>query len=188
MGEYAVRKSDRAEIKIGTCESMYYLRYDDRGKVSKQQGSLDAATTHDLFWRLPFPDEDSVKIGEYAEHDRGLRLWKQEEGQQYAEAFQDESTTTNPGTIQLTHESGLLVNVNCYHGVKLPEGGKDVKMCWNGKSWSFELAFIKNTKDGIKPIVKCRHCRSMWRYEWQEVLPFVNGEIKARLEKYAEDC
>ena len=33
MGEYARRKSDNESIKIGTCESMYYLRYEDRDKV-----------------------------------------------------------------------------------------------------------------------------------------------------------
>jgi hypothetical protein len=33
MGEYATRKSDNEYIKIGTCESMYYLRFDDINQV-----------------------------------------------------------------------------------------------------------------------------------------------------------
>ncbi len=30
MGEYAKRASDGVEVKIGTCEAMYYLRFEDR--------------------------------------------------------------------------------------------------------------------------------------------------------------
>jgi ferredoxin hydrogenase len=34
MGEYAKRKSDGLEVKIGTCASMYYLRYEQRNEVN----------------------------------------------------------------------------------------------------------------------------------------------------------
>lgn len=63
MGEYATRKSDEAEVKIGTCEDMYYLRYEDRDKVRQLPNSLNAANELNLRWRLPFPDEDSTRIG-----------------------------------------------------------------------------------------------------------------------------
>ena len=33
MGEYARRKTDGEKIKIGTCESMYYCRYEQIGEV-----------------------------------------------------------------------------------------------------------------------------------------------------------
>jgi hypothetical protein len=65
MGEYAKRKSDNEIVKIGTENSMYYLRYEDRDQMTKEPGSLDFATTLNLFWRLPFPDEDDIKPGEY---------------------------------------------------------------------------------------------------------------------------
>ena len=39
MGEYAIRKSDNDCIKIGTCEDMYYLRYEDQDKVTPDSGS-----------------------------------------------------------------------------------------------------------------------------------------------------
>ena len=188
MGEYAKRKSDGQEVKIGTCESMYYLRYEDRDAVGALPGNIKPSTTKGLFWRLPFPDEDSIRIGEYPEYNRGYRLWKQEEGQQYAEDFKDEETVKYPGTIQLTHESGLLINVKCYHGVKLPDGSDDIKAHWNGKSWSLELRAIKNTEDGIKPIVHCRHCGNMWSYDWEDVMPYINGEMKKRLSVYTHEA
>ncbi len=34
MGEYAKRLSDGTEIKIGTCEEMLYLRFEDRQGLS----------------------------------------------------------------------------------------------------------------------------------------------------------
>lgn len=184
MGEYAVRKSDNVEIKIGMCESMYYLRYEDRNKVAKLPNSVDPSRETGLFWRLPFQDEDNVQIGEYKDHSRGERLYKKD-GDYYTD-FSDKETIDSSGTIQLTHPSGLLINVPCYHGEKLPEG-KDIKTFWNGKSWSYELAHIKNMPEGkVLPVVKCRHCECMWRYSWDEIMPYIHGEMKKRLEKYAE--
>jgi len=65
MGEYAYRKEDNAHIKIGTCESMYYIRYEDRNKVKKDEFSLDCSKETGLYWRLPFTDEDGIKPGDY---------------------------------------------------------------------------------------------------------------------------
>jgi len=183
MGEYAVRNSDGEQVKIGTCESMYYLRYEDRAKVSRLENSLDASTETNLFWRLPYPDEDNVQIGNYEVYNRGERLCRGE-GDCCVD-FSDPSTIESPGAVQLTHPSGLLVSVPCYHGEKLPEGN-EIKAHWNGKSWSYELAFVKNLEDGtVWPVVHCRHCGRMWRYEWSEILPYLHGKIKERLAKHA---
>lgn len=180
MGEYAIRKSDGVEVKIGTCEDMYYLRYEDRFKVRKLENSLDASHELNLRWRLPFPDEDHVRIGEYDDFTRGARLCNeadQELGIPYKE---------DVGTIQLTHKSGLLLNVPCYHGRELPEVSAPMKAFWNGKSWALELYQIKNTTDGIKPIVRCRFCDHAWRFEWEDVLKHViDTELQARLREYA---
>ncbi len=183
MGEYAVRKSDGTEIKIGTCEMMYYIRYEDRAKVSYLPGNVNTSTEDGLFWRLPFPDEDSTQPGEYEAHNRGERLYKKE-GDYYTDMTEPE-IAEQPGTIQLTHPSGLLVNVPCHHGEKLPNCG-DAKVFWNGKSWSLELVHVKNMGGKVYPIVNCRHCGKMWRFDWEDVLPYVHGEMKKRLEKYAE--
>lgn len=170
MGEYAKRKSDGQEVKIGTCEDMLYLRYEDREKVSKLPNSLDPVREAGVLrFRLPFPDEDEIPIGEYKDPFRGMRLYRQcGVGQSsYCEDFKDESTIKQPGGFQLRHECGLLVNVPCYHGLKLPEGNADFRPFWNGKGWFFELTQLApRTIDGIfqvLPIVKCRHCREIWR-------------------------
>ena len=60
MGEYAIRKSDREPIKIGTCEDMYYLRFEDQAKVTP-----DECSEFGYRWRIPFPDEDHILPGDY---------------------------------------------------------------------------------------------------------------------------
>jgi hypothetical protein len=186
MGEYAIRKSDKAEIKIGTCESMYYLRLEDKNKVNPMNGS-----SFGHYWRLPLPEEDSILPGDYKEYNKAYRLYRKVKsntmtGQDYCEDFTDPDTIKEPGTMQFHNNSGLLVNVKCYHGEKLPENSNDVSFCWNGKGWFLELAYLRTDGDDVFPIVKCRHCDKMWRYDWNDVLPYVqDNELKLRLNKYA---
>jgi hypothetical protein len=181
MGEYAIRKRDGQEIKIGTCERMYYLRYEDRQKVRHLHGNVNAATDLNLFWRLPFPDEDHILPGNYDNYNRGWRLWKKDEQGHCYDYSEPELAESQSSIIQLRHESGLLINVPCHHGEKLPELG-NAKAFWNDKSWSYELVAVKNTAEGVFPIFTCRHCRSLWRGTWEEILPYVaDKELHARL-------
>jgi len=195
MGEYARIGSNR--IKIGTCETMYYLRFEDRAKVEPEANSINPGTCANLFWRLPFADEDGNGPGNYKDHNRGLRLYrilKDTENPfppERVEDFEDRETISDPGIIQLSHQaSGLLLNVPCYHGLGLPPVQKPMQAFWNGKGHSFELAHVKNHEGrGLMPIVRCRHCSHMWRYEWSAVLPYVQDpEMLARLTGYAAQC
>ncbi len=175
MGEYAIRKYDDIEIKMGTCENMYYIRYEDRNKVYAIEGNINPADTLNLRWRLPFPDEDNIIPGEYKEYNRAVRLCDKTGGD-----FKFNDSIKFPGIIQLKHPSGLLVNVNCYHGEKLPKDTNDTKYHWNGKSWSWELVFIKNTEHGIKPIIHCRHCNKSWQCEWVDIIAYIPRELEKR--------
>lgn len=184
MGEYAKRKSDGAHIKIGTCESMYYLRLEDKNKVTPDSGS-----DFGYYWRLPFPDEDGVLPGDYQDYNRGLRLYKTEKvnGSEYCKDYENEDFCNEyPGTIQLYHkEAGLLVNLPCHHGHKLPEG---VNAHWNGKGYSLELAHIRTAPEGIFPIIRCRHCNHMWRTSWEDVWDYIPANMQSRLAKYREEA
>ncbi len=183
MGEFAVRKSDRERVKIGTCESMYFLRWDDIDKVEPPCDLREPG----LSFRLPFPDEDDQQPGEYEHYERGYRLLPyQDEG--HTIAFEPAGTIDHPGFIQLHHPSGLLLSATCYHGLQLPEGSKDLRPCWNGKDpHVWELVRIKNHPgDGLLPLIQCRHCRQLFRSSWAEVLPHVRDqELRDRLTAYA---
>lgn len=188
MGEYATRKSDGERVKIGTCENMYYLRYEDRGKVKKEPNNLDPNKEKGLFWRLPFPDEDDVKIGEYEDYNRGYGLWKpiyNALGKQIShEDFTLDDMAVEPGSIQLKHECGVLLSIPCHHGTKLPDAPDGWRIGWNGKSPHLELTSVKNNEDEIRFVVRCRFCEDMWSFTWADIKEFVHGEMKERLESY----
>lgn len=179
MGEFATRTSDGKRVKIGTCEMMYYLRYDDRDMVQHEEGNVDAARAVNLFWRLPFPDEDNDPIGQYRVYNRGLLL----------PGFEPAETSEDTGIMQATHEAGLLINIKCYHGIKLPESSSEVQFHFNGKDPdAFELAFIKNTAVGIRYTVRCKWCDRMWSYDFQDIEKHIQpGELKDRLRRYSEE-
>jgi hypothetical protein len=194
MGEYAIRKSDEQEIKIGTCEDMYYLRFEDRFKVRALSGNVNPATdASGLRFRLPFPDEDNVIPGEYEEYNRSVPLVRHSSFG--SDRFTDDSIASDAGIIQLTHPSGLLVNVPCYHGVKLPDVGKDCKVFWNGKGYSlalYQLRPIRVANDSgveryqVFPVVHCIHCGHAWRYTWADIADYLPKDMRARLQPYID--
>lgn len=64
MGEYArVIGSPGGEVKIGTCENMYYLRWDQRHRVDYDYGIK--AGTCEFRFRFPWPDEDDIEPGDF---------------------------------------------------------------------------------------------------------------------------
>lgn len=181
------------QVKIGTCECMYYLRWEDRGRVDPLPSNLNPAATPGLFFRLPFPDEDGIGPGSYPKHNRGYRLGRHEgEGvyRHWVDWYPDDADEMEPGTLQLRHPSGLLVNVPCHHGVKLPETAPGTSAHWNGKSHSLELCFVKHVGGGVlRPTYHCRHCGDMWSTDWESILPFcgLDSEMARRLNDYASE-
>jgi hypothetical protein len=184
MGELATRKSDRQRIKIGTCESMYYLRWDDIDRVEIDYDLREPG----LSFRLPFPDEDDQLPGQYEAYNRGYRLLPYEDDG-HTMAFEAGDTIAHPGIIQLHHSaSGLLVNASCFHGLRLPEGSDELQTHWNGKDpYVWELIRVKNHPGaGLLPLISCRHCGSLFRSDWASVLPHVADQtLRDRLTAYA---
>jgi len=77
MGEYARRTSDDQIIKIGTCQSMTNLRADQLGQVAHVANSLDPsspAVAPHLRFRFPYPDEDGVEPGAFADFAREVTV------------------------------------------------------------------------------------------------------------------
>lgn len=170
------------QIKVGTCESFYDMRHSDLNKVT----GFPIHNAVGVRFRLPWPDEDHLSPGQYGEF-RGLRLFQAQGDGRYIDYSPEGLAEAESGSIQFTHESGLLFSVPCHHGYKLPDLGSNVKVHWNGKSHSLELIAVKVLKDGqLAPIIWCRHCKSMWRSDWDDVMPFICDPImKQRLSLYA---
>ena len=203
MGEYAYT-ADQGTVKVGTCNTMYYLRYEDRHLTRPVTVfDFDPAAHFDLFWRLPFPDEDDLGTAKHStidtpcEYDRGVPLYRRTEDHG-VEYYTDSDLINQPGRIQLTHPSGLLVLTACYHGLRLPTEGGEFSASWNGYRHSLELKHIKNDQDGkLLPVVGCKHCLQLWTLRdepsdppgaaWKKILDYVehDAELHRRLSEYA---
>src|SRR3990172_10222248 len=72
MGEYATFNGH--EVKIGTMEDMYSLRFDQRHQVQALSGNVDPNRDDEaqmLRFRFPWPDEDDIEPGSGKFHDKG---------------------------------------------------------------------------------------------------------------------
>lgn len=110
MSENARRKSDGQDIKIGTCESMYYIRFSQRGDVDYGWPALsdDKEKLDPFLYRFPDPREDGTLPGEYESAWGGVKLsipgfWGTLEG-------------VDHGCIQATAREGYLFNLPCPEG------------------------------------------------------------------------
>ena len=187
MGEYAIRKSDNKSIKIGT-RSMLYLRYEDRDKVTCEEGNLRLDATSSSW-------EDDMKPGEY----ESLLPWQGSRSFSWAPSVGDNgveeiifykpkpSFADSPGFLQIKRDSGLLLGLNCYHGERLPEVTGDVRSAhWNGRSTHWNLVCLRETDEGLLPVVQCAICGDYFRETWAGVLPFIrDNELRLRLQSYA---
>lgn len=73
MGEYAIYQG--REVKIGTCENLYHLRWEQAHLVTPAAHSLDPIAERAVVrFRFPWPDEDGQEPGELGRGDpfRGL--------------------------------------------------------------------------------------------------------------------
>jgi len=178
MGEYAIRNSDKERVKIGVCEAMMYLRYTDKDKVTLDESSFGH------YWRLPWPDENHILPGDYENPERCELLINHADGKR-AE-FNCPELADDPGTIQLTNkDAGLLVNLPCHHGEKLPSLSDGAKVFFNGRSTHYALRYIRSTDEGaFYPVITCRHCGKMWRSDWQTIKNFIPESLWRALQSY----
>ncbi|MCK7559395.1 hypothetical protein MKQ70_32275 [Chitinophaga sedimenti] len=79
MGEYVNYKG--RPVKIGTCELLYYVSYQrykeeyGYGRLKWEEGNAFPASylaPNVFVFRFPFPDEDNVRFGQVAAHNRTI--------------------------------------------------------------------------------------------------------------------
>ena len=151
MGEYATRRDTGEEVKIGTCESMYYLRADHAGDVIALPGNVDPlADAVELRFRFPFPDEDRTAPGEFTgDYRRTYRV-------DLAEPIPFEHYT-----LQFSAPNGYLVSLPCPEGLPdytLPEG---IKVHRNGYGGSIGITAQGWRGHGLAVILRCHGCGAM---------------------------
>lgn len=183
MGEYAIRKKDGNRIKIGTCESMYYARYEQVKDITYDYFS------YNLFWRIPTPDEDDIEVGDY---ENWSPIGSSDSSVPYHLMIDDEGfdkktidyMLKSDGITQLKDERmGLLINVHCPHGLPIynlraenkNSNGLIQDFFYNGLRSPLYLSYLKNTEHNLRVVVSCRCCQSMWSFTFDEIEPAIKS-------------
>ena len=177
MGEYAKRKIDGVDIKIGTCEDMFNCRYDQISEV------IYPYMSDNLYWRIPTPDEDGIKPGDF-NHSLLLRdiytPWKIKiDASRFSE--EDKTGMKQQGSFQLREpKMGLLVNIRCPHGFPMEQfkqnkEGDIISMGYNGHQDTLYLKGLKNEPSEMKVLVECSACRSMWSFSFNDIEPMIES-------------
>lgn len=177
MGEYAMRISDRTEIKIGTCEQMYYLRADQVHLVEGLRGSVDPRQreqAEQIRFRFPFPQEDRTLPGDFDDYDYGLGLYgiePPEDIDHYSVQF----------TRNYPQSGGVILSIPCPRG---KEGKANlVKVSYNGYNGPVHIHSQRLVDGKLVLILRCGDCGALYRVPTlDEAKPVLDV-----LEKYAAD-
>lgn len=175
MGEYAKRIKDGANVKIGTCEALYYLRWEQRNEVVY---NFTPQGKHiEWLWRIPSMLEDGIlpgdfeyggllQKGEYIPYCLSLKPFDKETSDALAQTV---------GLVQQRVEKlGMLINMPCYHGLKLPEA-EGFGFFWNGKREAIHLCYLINKEHELEVGIKCNACGKMWSAPFPELQPFIKS-------------
>lgn len=173
MGEYAIRKTDGVEIKIGTCEQMYYLRADQVGQIlpvlhSVNPQSVDHAGS--IRFRFPFPQEDGNKPGDFNDYDYGLGLY----GVEPPEGIDHYSCHFS--------NKGLMLSIPC---PRSKEGkASNLKVGYNGYSGPVHIHSQRLVDGKLVLVLRCGDCGALYRVptleEAQPVLFVLEEQAKSR--------
>lgn len=159
MGEYASYAGE--QIKIGTCENLYYLRADQAAMVTPNP----VREAGDVYrFRFPWPDEDGATPGSYDVYDRGLTLWGMP-----APTDDDHEH----GTVQFRADNGYLCSLPCPEGPDVPA---DLTIHRNGYGGAISLVQQAWRGGQLVPILKCNGCGYRWNYPTLEhALPILKA-------------
>lgn len=183
MGEYA--KFNGESIKIGTCEDMYYLRYDQRGLVIHESGNVDVTdreTVPHLRFRFPFPEEDAVMPGGFRDHSYGVRVPASFPMPEGVEHYQ----------VQFSAPNGYLLSVPCpeSEGWKRDGGTKHnektgLRIHLNGYGGAAKVVQQKLVDGQLWTVCECSGCGAKWRLDAEQGLTLAIAflEESQRLEK-----
>jgi hypothetical protein len=164
MGEYA--KYNGKEIKIGTCENMYYLRADQRVKIQPLPGNVNPARDKEarqLRFRFPWPDEDQIEPGDFEDYERYIVIPKAD--------IPDE---VDHGSLQFTNPAGYLVSLPCPESkdatrirILLDDNiRKPITIGRNAYPGKVKLVQQRLLEDGrLVPVFQCNGCGHKWRLE-----------------------
>ena len=191
MGEYIRYKGE--EVKIGTCEQMYYTSFDNFIKhlpdMKQQSGNLspEAYLQESNFWRLPFPDEKNLPFGNInGDFDRCLSLYIARDNYE-ALKMTGHKTFYLPVMPAKFTGHGFNISIPCPYS----EDFKNIKTSTNTDKGFFissryqygllNLIYQKNEDGKLLPVVQCPYCKSLWTLDTkQDLVNLIKGNRKTQ--------
>lgn len=159
MGEYATY--GQQQIKIGTCEDMYYLRADQASSVrASRSGETDPIRCADAIrFRFPFPDEDHVSPGSFDNYGRAVAV----------HGVQPPDEVEHYG-VQFRADAGYLVSLPCPEGAKGATPGLSteidgLRVHRNGFGGAVRIVQHRVVNGHLALICQCGGCGAKWRLE-----------------------
>lgn len=174
MGEYVHYEGDSA--KIGTCEDLYYVTYDDlvtmidRGATTSP-GNLPPREylKNGFRFRFPFPDEDALGVGKWEaeQFDRGLMVPIPKDLLGYNE-HEDRWVGIRPKGEKYAYN--INVKVTCPMS---PEADpKDYHVGATNQRY-VQIVQQKPVDGCLWLVLRCPYCETMWRVPPDEGKAFV---------------
>lgn len=160
MGEYATFKGE--QIKIGTCEDMYYLRADQARLVSvnRSHGDTDVIGCADAIrFRFPFPDEDHIEPGAFENYGRAVAV----HGVQVPDGVEHYN-------VQFSAQAGYLLSIPCPEGADgctpgLQTEVNGMRVARNGFGGAVRIVQQRVRNGKLVTVCACGGCGTKWRLE-----------------------
>ena len=160
MGEYL--NFDGEDVKIGTCENLYYLRYDflkdnlDRFKAGDQEPK--SYLSDGSRFRFPFPEEDTQQPFHYEKFDKGLTVPVDRKD------FEIEHSTVT-AHIQ-ANGGGYGIN----YFIPCPGLNRELEIEHSNISERFPLDIVqlKPVGEEVWLVVRCGYCGVRVRFDYKE--------------------
>ena len=167
MGEYAMYRGE--QVKIGTCEQMYYLRADQAHLVTPiVPGNVDPVKDREhLRFRFPFPDEDNIEPGDFGDFDRSANL----------DVLCPEGVDHD--SIQFQASPGYLVSLPCPESADGRNAANLLGLTFHRNGWPGGNTGIHSQRvvgDRLVTICKCVGCGALYRLPTAEdAIPYIEA-------------
>ena len=162
MGEYA--KLGRDKIKIGTCENLYYLRYDQRHQITPEPGNVDPTDQRQvehLRFRFPFPFEDGKEPGTFEDYNLGYTV---PGGYRLPDDYESH------GSVQFSAHAGYLCSLPCPESKAGREFQEHTRIHRNGFPGAVAVCMQRMVDGELRTIVRCNGCGTMWQLPHAEAI------------------
>jgi hypothetical protein len=174
MGEYAKFKGH--QIKIGTCEDLYYLRADQGHLVDAQRGNVNPRAADDrrvIRFRFPWPDEDHVEPGAFEAYDRAVGVY----GVQPPADLEHYA-------VQFTAQAGYVVSLPCPEG---PGAAHGLTVHRNGFAGPVKIVQQAYRNEHLALICACGGCGARYNLPTLAAAEPVIGACRAMAEDRPRD-